>query len=197
VGWSAAGSLDWNGFRARLPDQMNRYQQLGIHAHTDQPPAVPSDATRLRRSSHQLQSCTNKILLSLEDDAPLSGNRAVFLVDIMNPCWIYQGADLSHVTGVAAAVGQLPFEFQVGADVYVPQFSRPRTPSGELEIRLDSCDGELLAGLSLEPALANDAVTELPAAKIAPREGKHDLCLKFTQWTPDPFWVIDWVQLLE
>ncbi|MBV8805664.1 MAG: beta-N-acetylhexosaminidase, partial [Sinobacteraceae bacterium] len=66
VGWSAAGSLDWNGFRARLPDQMNRYQQLGIHAYTDPPAAVASDATRLRRSSHQLQSCTNKVLLSLE-----------------------------------------------------------------------------------------------------------------------------------
>ena len=40
-----------------------------------------------------------KILLSLEDDAPVQGERAVFLVDIMNPCWIYRGADLSAGRG--------------------------------------------------------------------------------------------------
>lgn len=194
VGWSAAGSLDWNGFLARLPDQMNRYRRLGIHAFTEQP---ASQAPRLRRSSHQLQSCTHEILLSLEDDAPLSGERAVFLVDIMNPCWIYRGADLSHVTGIAAAVGQLPFEFQLGADVHPPKLDRPQTPSGELEIRLDGCDGPPIANMPLQPALANDAVTELPVAKIAPREGTHDLCLKFAQWTPDPLWVLDWIQLQE
>jgi N-acetyl-beta-hexosaminidase len=197
VGWSAAESLDWNGFLARLPDQMSRYRMLGIHAFSDPSTAMAAGQPRLRRSSHQLQSCTHEILLSLEDDAPLMGERATYLVDIMNPCWIYQGVDLSHVTGVAAAVGQLPFEFQLGADVHLPKLSRPRTPSGELEIHLDGCDGELVADLSLQPALASNAVTELPAARITPRAGQHALCLKFTQWAPDPFWVLDWIQLLE
>jgi hexosaminidase len=198
VGWSPVESRDWNGFLARLPDQMSRYRALGIHPFTEQAAlAAAAGQPTGRRTSHQLQSCTNEVLLSLEDDAPLSGDRAVYRVDIMNPCWIWQQADLSRVTGVQAAVGQLPFEFELGADIHYPKLDRPRTASGELEIRLDGCDGELVADLPLRPALANNGVTELPAMKLARRDGKHDLCLKFAQWTPDPFWVLDWVQLQE
>src|SRR5262249_2161621 len=139
-----------------------------------------------RRTSYQLQSCTKEILLSLEDDAPLRGGRATFLVDIMNPCWIYAAADLSRVTRIAAAVGQLPFEFQLGADVHLPKLERARTPSGELEVHMDGCDGQTIASLSLQPALGNNAVTELPATKLAPHDGRHDLCLRFAQRSPDP-----------
>jgi hexosaminidase len=135
--------------------------------------------------------------LSLEDDAPLSGERAAFLVDIMNPCWIYQAADLSHVTGIDAAVGQLPFEFQLGADVHIPKLNPPQTDGGELEVRIDGCDGERIAVLPLQPAVANNAVTQLPAAKIAQRDGTHDLCMKFAQRSHDPMWVLDWVRLVE
>jgi hexosaminidase len=197
VGWSAPERLDWNGFLARLPDQMNRYKMLGIHAYADRIGAAPGGEPHLKRSSQELRSCTSGIVLSLEDDAPLSGERAAFLVDIMNPCWIYQAADLSHVTAIDAAVGQLPFEFQLGADVHVPKLNPPQTPDGELEVRIDGCDGERIAVLPLQPAVANNAVTELPAAKMAHRDGTHDLCMKFTQRSYDPMWVLDWVRLVE
>lgn len=197
VGWSAPERLDWNGFLARLPDQMKRYKMLGIHAYAGPIAAAATSEPHLQRSSHELRSCTNEISLSLEDDAPLSGERAAFLVDIMNPCWIYQAADLTHVTAVDAAVGQLPFEFQLGADVHVPKLNPPQTPAGELEVRIDGCDGERIAVLPLQPAVANNAVTELPAAKIAHRDGTHDLCMKFTQRSYDPMWVLDWVRLVE
>jgi hexosaminidase len=195
VGWSAPERLDWNGFLARLPDQMNRYKLLGIHAYAGE--NVAAAGPHLKRSSHELRSCTNAITLSLEDDAPLSGERATFLVDIMNPCWIYQAADMSHVTGIDAAVGQLPFEFQLGADVHIPKLIPPQTLDGELEVRIDGCDGERIAVLPLQPAIANNAVTELPSVKIAHRDGTHDLCMKFTQRTHDPMWVVNWVRLVE
>jgi hexosaminidase len=195
VGWSAPERLDWNGFLARLPDQMNRYKMVGIDAYAGQ--IAAASEPHLKRSSHELRSCTNEILLSLEDDAPLSGDRAAFLVDVMNPCWIYQAADLSHVTAIDAAVGQLPFEFQLGADVHIPKLNPPQTPAGELEVRIDGCDGERIALLPLQPAVANNAVTELPAAKISHRDGTHDLCMKFTQRSHDPMWVLDWVRLVE
>jgi hexosaminidase len=194
VGWSGAGSRDWSRFQARMADQMSRYRMLGVHAFT---PPVARQPDPLRRSSYQLQTCSKEVLLSLEDDAPLAGGRATFMLDIMNPCWIWQGADLDRVSAVAAAVGQLPFEFELGADIHLPKLDRPRTPSGELEVRLDGCEGEIIATLPLQPALGNNAVTGLPAASIAHRDGKHDLCLKFAQWSADPMWVIDWVQLLE
>jgi hexosaminidase len=154
-----------------------------------------------RRSSRQLQPCTNKVLLALEDDAPVNVGsdqpRAVFLVDMANPCWIFTGADLSRVTGVQAAVGQVPFNFRIGADRQAIRLNPPRTPAGELEVRSDDCEGPPIAVLPLQPAAGNDEVTVLPPAPIQQRSGRHDLCLKFTQHQLDPLWVIDWVQLVE
>ncbi len=48
-----------------------------------------SRASFLRRNSDQLKSCSNKLPLRLEDDGPQTGPRAVFNVDILDPCWIY------------------------------------------------------------------------------------------------------------
>uniref|UniRef100_UPI002C2D0BED beta-N-acetylhexosaminidase n=1 Tax=Povalibacter sp. TaxID=1962978 RepID=UPI002C2D0BED len=165
VAWSPAERRDWTDFQARLPAQLHRYDSLGIHY----TPPAPSSAQRgggaqeragipqrgervgegaaSRRTSHQLEMCTSKLVLSLTDDAPLHGERAVFLVDIMNPCWILKGADLSQSTTLTAAVGQVPFNFQIGNDVKAIPLLKPQTPEGELEVRLDSCEGEKLATL--------------------------------------------------
>ena len=155
------------------------------------------DADTVRtRDSHELKTCSGKLDLSLEDDAPVDGPRAVFLVDILNPCWIYAGAELDGVSTLRAAVGQLPFNFQIGDQVNQIKFRAPATPEGELEVRLDSCDGPRIAVLPLKPAVANPAVTVLPPVPIQPLAGKHDLCFTFTQMSVDPMWVIKTVDLL-
>jgi hexosaminidase len=151
----------------------------------------------LRRTDDELRSCQQSLVLRLEDDAPFEGQRAVFNVDILDPCWIYEQADLSRVKGIAASVGQVPFNFQVGDEVKKIPFHRPDSAHGELEVRLGSCQGERIAVLPLEPAVRQDGVTALPQVALEPRAGKHDLCLRFTRWNIDPIWGIDWVQLVE
>jgi hexosaminidase len=98
---------------------------------------------------------------------------------------------------VQAAVGQVPFNFQLGKDVADIRLNAPRTNDGELEVRLDGCDGEPIAVVPLAPAVGNNAVTVLPAARLRAQQGRHDLCFKFTQRSLDPMWAIDWVQLSE
>lgn len=194
VGWSPTASLNWNDFLARLPDQLNRYDRAGITAYRGA--SLGDDSHSVGElSSHQLKSCTDKLLLSLEDDAPLNGPRAAFFVDIMNPCWIYPAADLSADRSLQAVVGQVPFNFQLGADIHSIKLNPPETAYGELQVRLGNCAGERVATLSLQPALANNGVTQLPAGRIARRDGKHDLCLQFSQRSLDPMWVIDRVRL--
>jgi len=195
VAWSPAGKLDWQDFQGRLPAQLARYDTLGIH-YAPLATDLNASTSATRRNSHQLDMCSNKLVLSLTDDAPLTAERAVFLVDIMNPCWIFKGADLSQATALAASVGQVPFNFQIGDDVKAIALPQPKTPRGELEVRIDSCEGELLASLPLAPAVSNLAVTALPPAAIAAREGKHDLCFTFTRASVDPIWVIDTVELV-
>ena len=103
----------------------------------------------------------------------------------------------SQASGIAAAVGQLPFNFQIGEEVHEIPLRPPQTPAGELEVHLDGCSGERIAVLPLAPAVANEAVTELPKIKIAPRPGRHDLCIYFTRPALEPMWALKWLQLLE
>ena len=150
-----------------------------------------------RRTSHELDLCANAIALALEDDAPIGGRRAVFSVDIQNPCWIYRGADLDRARSVLASVGQLPFNFQIGEDVKKIRFAKPESREGELEVRQDTCDGPLLARLPLAPAMASQAVTLLPRAELAPAGGRHDVCLRFAQPALEPLWAIDSLRIRE
>ena len=161
---------------------------------------APATATRIdaraarTRVSQDLKSCTEGIVLNLEDDGPVRGDRARFLVDIMNPCWIYQGADLSGVATIEAVVGQIPFNFQIGKDIEKIKFRPPATPEGELEVRQGSCQGAVVATLPLAPAAASSGVTVLKAPLKG--VGRADLCFTFTQKAVEPMWVIDRVTLV-
>ena len=67
---------------------------------------------------------------------------------------------------------------------------RATSPDGELEIRLDDCDGPVVAKLPLAPAKGNSGVTTLTGS-IAPQQGTHTLCATFTQNQLEPVWVLD------
>ena len=199
IGWSSAGSHDWSSFVRRLPSEFARYRAFGLRYSDDalNPSAAGRSGPFERHASQDLRTCTDKLVLSTEDDAPIRGERAVFLIDIMNPCWVFPAADLTRAPTFLAAVGQVPFNFQIGHDKENIHFATPQTPQGELEVHLDDCDGERIAVLPLAPAVANDAVTQLPPVSLPRVPGRHDLCLRFTQATLDPLWALDWVQLRE
>lgn len=205
VAWTAEGKMDWDDFQARMPAQLARYDALGIrYAREAQirngEGGVAASNSNSRsptvRTSHQLDLCSDKLVLSLEDDAPLRGPRATFLVDVMEPCWIYRGADLTNVSGIVASVGQVPFNFQIGKDVNAIPLPKPKSDPGELQVHLDTCDGPVVAELPLAPAVANPTVTALPQASLDSRTGVHDLCLIFKRKSVDPTWVIDRVELV-
>jgi len=151
-------------------------------------------AALLTRTSGQLKGCTDKVTLRMIDDAPVAfDKRAMFTVDILEPCWIWQGADLSKGALLTARVGQLPFNFQVGKDRDHIPLRAPATPEGELEVRL-GCDGERIAALPLGKAARNPQVSTI-TGRLPARPGKVDLCLSFTAKSVDPYWVIDRVTL--
>ncbi len=192
LGWSQPERRGWDGFRKRLAALEARYAAVGLRAARPFPPRTASATTR---KSQELRLCTEHIALSLEDDGPVQGVRATFLVDVQNPCWIFPAAPLDRASAVVASVGQVPFNFQIGEDVKKIRFPQPQTREGELEVRVDHCEGELLARLPLSPAAASQGVTVLPRAPIAARPGRHDLCLRFAQHGVDPLWVVDSVRI--
>jgi hexosaminidase len=196
LGWSPPERLDFADFKRRIAAARRWYDALGLEA-ADSAFRPPARRDSRRRASQELRTCAEKLVLNLEDDAPLAGPRAVFLVDIMQPCWIFDDANLSGVAAIAATVGQFPFNFQIGRDREAIRLGEPTTVEGELEVRLDRCDGERIAALPLAPAVENDGVTRLPPAAIRPRQGSHDLCLTFTGRSIDPMWAIDSIELRE
>ena len=197
VGWTPPERRDWADFQRRLPSDVARDRALGFAddagalggdpiARTD--PARPS-----RLASQQLTMCTNKVVLNLE--APRDDQRGRrYLVDAMNPCWIYPQADLSRGAALRIAVTRLPFNFQLGADAAKIPLRAPTTPAGELDVTADGCAGAPSAVVPLAAAARRDGVTEL-TAQLPPTPGRHDLCLTFTQRRLDPMWVVGWAEV--
>jgi hexosaminidase len=145
-----------------------------------------------RRLSQQLTLCTNKVSLNLAGQNP--AQPGPYLVDIMNPCWIWPQADVGRFRELRVAVTRLPFNFQIGADAAKIALRPPQTSAGELEVRAGGCDGEPVARLPLAPAAASAGVTVL-TGRLPQLAGLHDLCLGFTQRTLDPMWVLAWAEL--
>jgi hexosaminidase len=161
-------------------------------------PAVNLTAERLRRrSDEELGQCSGRLLLRLEDDAPPKGPRAVYNVDIIDPCWTWPDADLSRGGSFRAAVGQLPFNFQIGKDADAIRRGDARTPAGELELRSGDCGGEPIAIIPLGSAAADPAVSILGPIRIPPQPQAAGLCLRFVRPAIDPIWAIQWVELGE
>ena len=179
VAWSPPERINWENFQKRLEPQLRRYATLGI-GYARETPVVPGPR---RRVSHDLEQCGGGYLLSLEDDAPIQGERAVFLVNITDPCWIWRGADLSQVKAIRATVGQIPFNFQIGKDAAKIPLHKPATKYGELEIRLDDCKGKVVASASLEPAVSNFGLTPLPPIDLPStgRAARHLLQIHASQ----------------
>ncbi|HEX7154362.1 MAG TPA: beta-N-acetylhexosaminidase [Thermoanaerobaculia bacterium] len=195
IGWSPRERRDYGDFVRRLAPHFERYRALGVRPadflfRPEPPPPGP------RRNSHQLKLCSERVVLSLEDDAPIEGERAVFLIDIMNPCWIYPAVDLTNGARLVAAVGQLPFNFQVGDDVKKIQLRPPASAEGELEVLAGGCRGRRIATLPLAPAAAQHGVTVLPEIALPPQTGgPQDLCFRFTRHKVDPLWAVQWIEI--
>jgi hexosaminidase len=190
IGWTQHDKVDWPDFSARLATERARYARLGLK---DDQPAPKDDPKRLY--SQELHMCRDGgIVLNIEDDAPLSGPRPVYLVDIGGPCWTLPQADLTAAPTLVASVGQIPYNFQFGGENVDYRPPVPQTPEGELEVRADGCAGDPIAILPLAAAAGNFATTRL-TAPLPAKAGKHDLCFRFTAKTRDPLWVIEWISL--
>jgi hexosaminidase len=148
-----------------------------------------------RRTSHELDLCSNGVGLLLEPRGAASEGVTPLAVDIMNPCWIYRDVDLRQGPNILAAVSALPFNYELGSDAAKIRIGDNKTPVGELEVHIDGCDSPRLVALPLPPAVSAQGLTELPPQRLGPLEGRHDICLRFARPTLDPLWALGWVEI--
>ncbi|HSX60907.1 MAG TPA: family 20 glycosylhydrolase [Tahibacter sp.] len=163
--------------------------------------AIATDAAALRRrTSGELKPCReNGLVIRLEDDAPLAGERPFYSVDIFDACWIWPQADLAASSAIEVDVGSLPYNFQLWHDTKNIVRRKPATAHGELEIRRGGCTGKPWLKLPLKPAAGNVERTTLQAK--LPRRGTksaatEDLCFVFTRPDTKTLWAVDQVRLV-
>lgn len=148
------------------------------------------------RSDEDLKTCSGKLVLALEDDYPATGKRAVFLTDIFEPCWTWEKAPVGDAKTIALQVGQIPFNFQIGADRDKIKFRPPATAAGEFEVRSGTCAGPVIATLPMAPAVSNPGVTRLTAPLKPGTEPNATLCISYTAKGGDPMWALESVELV-
>jgi hexosaminidase len=177
-----------------LPATVQAQAFLGTRALA--PPVLRElGAASLRsRSDEELAMCTNQLMLRLEDDGPRIGKRAIFDVDIFNPCWTWKQAPLRGIAAVEVRAGRIPYFFQLAHDESHRTFKPARTPHGELELHA-GCDGPALASLPLPAGPDADGFVTL-RAPLHDAPATADLCLWFTGDTRPAMWVLDRVTLL-
>jgi hexosaminidase len=158
---------------------------------------VVGAAALLTRNSDQLDACGKaSIVLRLEDDRPLRGQRPVYRLDIANMCWRWKKAPLDGVKRIALTVGNLPWNFALWKDDSLVVTRPKQTPAGEIQVHLDSCKGPLLATLPLAKAAHTKLQTTL-TADIPATRGRHTLCVSATGDPRDGMWAIGKVELLK
>lgn len=146
------------------------------------------------RASQDLTLCAGTLPLNLEAEAVGHESRPVFLVQIMNPCWIWPGVDMAGVASVKIALVASPFNLRLGAELDKVVRRPSSRPNGEFQVRLDNCDtGQVLATLPLRAgAVRLDLASALPL-----ESGVHALCFAYAGGDRlDPIWGIDKVELV-
>jgi hexosaminidase len=152
-----------------------------------------SSSSLLTRRDEGLAMCTGQLMLRLEDDGPRLGERAIFNVDIFNPCWTWPRAPLAGIGAVEVRAGRIPYFFQLAHDEPHRTFKPAKTAHGELELHA-GCDGPLLASLPLPEKTDADGFVTL-RAPLHDAPAGADLCLWFTGDTRPAMWVLDRITL--
>jgi len=147
----------------------------------------------LSRTDEHLAQCPGEgqLLLRLEDDGPADGERAIFNVDIFNPCWLWKDADVDGIASVRIRAGQIPYYFQLAHDEPNRRFAPKRSAHGEMDILGGQCDGRPLASVKLPAAPGADGFITLEAALPRSLKGTQNLCVRFTGDTRPTMWVLD------
>ena len=150
-------------------------------------------AAALARDSRELDACKGGAGIQMEQDPPRNAQRPVFRAVFSNPCWIYRSAELSHFNRLTLSVGSIPYIFQ-GGGKELPQPSDASTTRAQIAIYMDSCKGDLLGTVALQPAYRKDGEITLPAINFAQQQGTHDLCFQVQDADPATVWLLHTIQ---
>ena len=183
-------------FDAKLPLEVRATAFAGTIALSPATHRTFDAASLLSRSDEQLAACpeTGRLLLRLEDDSPLDGERAIYNVTIFYPCWLWPQADLDGIASAKVRLGHMPYYFQLAHDEPHRKFIAAETAHGELLVHTGGCNGETVAKVPLPEKTNDDGFIDLEVP-LPDTTGKTDLCFTATGDTRPAMWVVDRITL--
>ncbi|MET0935945.1 MAG: family 20 glycosylhydrolase, partial [Luteibacter sp.] len=188
-----AQSTEYNGpFEVSLPSTIHANAFSGGFGLAGPRELAVDAKSLLRRTSDQLDTCGDKLVVRIESPEPVNGTREVYKVDIMNTCWVWKGVNLDGRYGMDVTVNRLPYNYALWKDAAGIVSRKSRSRAGELEVHQDSCDGPKLTTIALDKAKDGRATLQ---GILPKREGVHDLCFVVTGKPGPKLWVINDVQL--
>ena len=188
----AASPLYAGPIATRLPVTIRAAAFSGINSLEDASTHAFSAASLLTRTDEQLATCpdTGRLLLRLEDDGPVDGERAIFNATIFYPCWLWTNADLSGIAALKVRLGRMPYYFQLAHDEPARKFMPAQTAHGELLVQAGGCNGNVVARQPLPAKTGADGFLEITTA-LPMGLDRSDLCFTTTGDTRPAMWVLD------
>ena len=200
LGWSPPERRDWDGLprRARGARGALRRRRAARRRLAAARRAEPRAGRRRRSQELEPVQRAQLALVARGRRAAARARARVFLVDIMNPCWICAACGprrgrRASWRRVGPGAVQLPDRRGREEDPLAP---RPRRPRASSRCALGGCDGELLARLPLAPAARlarGHRACRARRSRRAPA-ATTSACAS-PQRALDPMWVIDSVEL--
>ena len=170
VGWSPAERLDYADFHDRLTRARGWYQAVGLKAADSSFRAAAVPPPNQRRSQELAHLCATSWCSISRTTRRLPGRARSSWSTSCSPAGSTSVRTCRGSRRLPRRLASSRSTSRSARDRDAIRLRPPATAEGELEIRLDSCDGELIASMPLAPAVASDTVTRLPPAAIQPRD---------------------------
>ncbi|WP_049620661.1 family 20 glycosylhydrolase [Frateuria defendens] len=154
------------------------------------------DAATLRsRLGTELPNCPGSDFRLRVQPLPEAASLApVYAVNVFDNCQRWPDAVLDGIGTIHFELARLPRNFQLAHEAKLVVQRASDTPHGELEVRVDRCDGPPLAQVPLPDPATTPARFTLTAPLPAQR-GAHTLCLLFAAPTDGPLYAFARVAL--
>lgn len=152
--------------------------------------------TLLRHEDEQLEQCAEDgpVLRMANPRSPEAGG--LFNVAILAPCWRWSDAPLDGIGTIRVRAARLPYRFRLGSEEERRRRFLPATTAqGELDIRIDGCDGPRLATAAMPAHVDAEGLATVLAPVRLPARGAHTLCIRFSGDTRPQMWVLDQISL--
>ncbi|MGO4702373.1 family 20 glycosylhydrolase [Dyella sp. 2RAB6] len=152
-------------------------------------------ATLHRADGSELKACPAKDIdeMRAQPTPDATSLQPVYVIDNFDTCRLTPALNADGMRSVAVELARLPRNIALAHDAHLIVPRQAATPHGELELRLDRCDGKPFAVLPLPDPTTSPAHFVLDAALSA--NGTHTLCLIVTGAPANPYYGVGSVQL--